>query len=252
MYERRIDCDSDVGRMICDEVVAPDEIDADHRARDRSADRLGRGRRDRQPPRAAACRRAVRHLPPYAALYAREQALLPLQPGADLQPRAVLERPEQEGLSTGHQVGEARIGQQLLLQSRVARRGRGSAPRRGWRCRARGRRAARSAGWRCRRRPTPRAAPADPPPPAARGPASARRAAAGAGGPSRRAPAPASAAGRPTAARRARPGRCAEHGKQRQHLLDPLPALDGRAGATRPRGSRAPVRPANSRRRSGT
>src|SRR4029079_5629735 len=28
MYERRIDCDSDVVRMICDEVVAPEEIDA--------------------------------------------------------------------------------------------------------------------------------------------------------------------------------------------------------------------------------
>ena len=28
MYERRIECDSEVGRMICDEVVAPDEIDA--------------------------------------------------------------------------------------------------------------------------------------------------------------------------------------------------------------------------------
>jgi len=27
MYERRIDCDSDVGRMICDEVVDPDKID---------------------------------------------------------------------------------------------------------------------------------------------------------------------------------------------------------------------------------
>src|SRR5260370_32754629 len=28
MYERRIECDSEVGRMICDEVVAPQDIDA--------------------------------------------------------------------------------------------------------------------------------------------------------------------------------------------------------------------------------
>jgi thioesterase DpgC len=28
MYERRIDCDSDVGRMICDEVVPPGDLDA--------------------------------------------------------------------------------------------------------------------------------------------------------------------------------------------------------------------------------
>src|SRR5205814_9995637 len=28
MYERRIDCDSDVGRMICDEVIDPAEMDA--------------------------------------------------------------------------------------------------------------------------------------------------------------------------------------------------------------------------------
>src|SRR5471032_1521288 len=27
MYERRLECDSPEGRMICDEVVAPDEID---------------------------------------------------------------------------------------------------------------------------------------------------------------------------------------------------------------------------------
>ena len=28
MYERRIECDSEIGRMICDEVVPPEEIDA--------------------------------------------------------------------------------------------------------------------------------------------------------------------------------------------------------------------------------
>ena len=64
MYERRIDCDSEIGRMICDEVVAARRDGRHDRARDRPADRLGRGRRDRQPPRAAPRRRAARPVPP--------------------------------------------------------------------------------------------------------------------------------------------------------------------------------------------
>ena len=74
MYERRIDCDSDVGRMICDEVVAPDEIDA---TIERVIDRLtGSG-----AVGAIGNRRALRLAAEpfdlfrqYAALYAREQA----------------------------------------------------------------------------------------------------------------------------------------------------------------------------------
>ena len=74
MYERRIDCDSDVGRMICDEVVEPDEIDA---TIDRVIDRLtGSG-----AVGAIGNRRALRlsaepldMFRRYAALYAREQA----------------------------------------------------------------------------------------------------------------------------------------------------------------------------------
>ena len=74
MYERRIDCDSDVGRMICDEVVAPEEIDA---TIERVIDRLtGSG-----AVGAIGNRRALRLAAEpfdlfrqYAALYAREQA----------------------------------------------------------------------------------------------------------------------------------------------------------------------------------
>ena len=74
MYERRIDCDSEVGRMICDEVVAPDEIDATIA---RVIDRLtGSG-----AVGAIGNRRALRLAAEpfdlfrqYAALYAREQA----------------------------------------------------------------------------------------------------------------------------------------------------------------------------------
>jgi thioesterase DpgC len=74
MYERRIECDSEVGRMICDEVVEPDEVD---RTIVRVIDRLtGSG-----AVGAIGNRRALRlsaepfdTFRQYAALYAREQA----------------------------------------------------------------------------------------------------------------------------------------------------------------------------------
>jgi thioesterase DpgC len=80
MYERRIECDSEVGRMICDEVVPPDEIDA---AIVRVIDRLtGSG-----AVGAIGNRRALRLsaepldlFRQYAALYAREQAYCHFSP----------------------------------------------------------------------------------------------------------------------------------------------------------------------------
>lgn len=80
MYERRIECDSEVGRMICDEVVAPDEIDA---TIERVIDRLtGSG-----AVGAIGNRRALRlsaepfdTFRRYAALYAREQAYCHFSP----------------------------------------------------------------------------------------------------------------------------------------------------------------------------
>ena len=80
MYERRFDCDSEEGRLICDEVVAPDEIEA---TIDRVATRLtGSG-----AVGAIGNRRALRFAAEpldtfrrYAALYAREQAACHFSP----------------------------------------------------------------------------------------------------------------------------------------------------------------------------
>jgi (3,5-dihydroxyphenyl)acetyl-CoA 1,2-dioxygenase len=80
MYERRIECDSEIGRMICDEVVPPDEIDA---TITRVIDRLtGSG-----AVGAIGNRRALRLsaepldlFRQYAALYAREQAYCHFSP----------------------------------------------------------------------------------------------------------------------------------------------------------------------------
>ena len=80
MYERRIDCDSEIGRMICDEVVPPEEIDATIA---RVIDRLtGSG-----AVGAIGNRRALRlsaepfdTFRRYAALYAREQAYCHFSP----------------------------------------------------------------------------------------------------------------------------------------------------------------------------
>ena len=51
MSGRRLDCDTPEGRMICDEIVPPGEMDAALDARDRELHRLGRGQRGRQPAR---------------------------------------------------------------------------------------------------------------------------------------------------------------------------------------------------------
>jgi (3,5-dihydroxyphenyl)acetyl-CoA 1,2-dioxygenase len=80
MYERRIECDSEVGRMICDEIVAPHEIDA---TITQVIDRLtGSG-----AVGAIGNRRALRlsaepfdMFRRYAALYAREQAYCHFSP----------------------------------------------------------------------------------------------------------------------------------------------------------------------------
>jgi thioesterase DpgC len=80
MYERRIECDSEVGRMICDEVVAPQDIDA---TIVKVIDRLtGSG-----AVGAIGNRRALRlsaepidMFRRYAALYAREQAYCHFSP----------------------------------------------------------------------------------------------------------------------------------------------------------------------------
>ena len=74
MYERRIECDSDVGRLICDEVVAPDEVDVtiarviDRLATSGTVGAIG----NRRAMRLAA--EPFDLFRQYAAIYAREQA----------------------------------------------------------------------------------------------------------------------------------------------------------------------------------
>jgi thioesterase DpgC len=74
MYERRIDCDSEAGRLICDEVVPPGDVD---RTIEQVIDRLGTS----GAVGAIGNRRALRlaaepfdTFRQYAAVYAREQA----------------------------------------------------------------------------------------------------------------------------------------------------------------------------------
>lgn len=80
MYERRIDCDSDVGRLICDEVVPPAEMDAaierviEHLTTSGSVGAIG----NRRALRLAA--EPFDLFRQYAALYAREQALCHFSP----------------------------------------------------------------------------------------------------------------------------------------------------------------------------
>lgn len=80
MYERRIDCDSDIGRMICDEVVPADRIDAtiahviDRITTSGAVGAIG----NRRALRLAA--EPFDTFRQYAALYAREQALCHFSP----------------------------------------------------------------------------------------------------------------------------------------------------------------------------
>jgi thioesterase DpgC len=80
MYERRIDCDSDAGRLVCDEVVPPAEMDAtierviEHLTTSGSVGAIG----NRRALRLAA--EPFDLFRQYAALYAREQALCHFSP----------------------------------------------------------------------------------------------------------------------------------------------------------------------------
>ena len=93
-YERRLPCDSPEGRLICDEIVPPREMDAPSNASWRGLTTAGRGQRGRQPPRLPRRAGAARSLPPLLLGLCARAGLLPLQPGADRQPRAQLERRE--------------------------------------------------------------------------------------------------------------------------------------------------------------
>lgn len=80
MYERRIDCDSETGRLICDEVIDPAEMDATIA---RVADRLTGSGAVGTIGNRRALRLAAEPLDTfrrYAALYAREQAYCHFSP----------------------------------------------------------------------------------------------------------------------------------------------------------------------------
>src|SRR5882757_9871571 len=80
MYERRFECDSVEGRLICDEVVAPDEVDA---AVTTAVDRLTGSGVVGMIGNRRALRLAVEPIDKfrrYAALYAREQAYCHFSP----------------------------------------------------------------------------------------------------------------------------------------------------------------------------
>ena len=98
MIGRRLDCDTPEGRMICDEIVPPAEMDAAlarviasftnsgvvSAAGNRRAFRVARG--------------AARHVPPLHGGLRARAGLLPLLPGADRQSRKALERAAEEDL----------------------------------------------------------------------------------------------------------------------------------------------------------
>ena len=96
MFGRRLDCDTPEGRMICDEIVPPGEMDAALDARDRELHRFGRGQRGRQPARIPRRRGAARQVPPLHGGLCARAGLLPFQPGADRQSREALERAAEE------------------------------------------------------------------------------------------------------------------------------------------------------------
>jgi thioesterase DpgC len=80
MYERRFECDSEEGRLICDEVVAPEEVEA---TIDRVAERITGSGAVGTIGNRRALRLSVEPLDMfrrYAALYAREQAYCHFSP----------------------------------------------------------------------------------------------------------------------------------------------------------------------------
>ena len=95
---RRFDCDSPEGRMICDMVVPPGEMEQAIDERLRRFHLFRRGQRGQQPARLARRRGAARHLPPLHGGLLPRAGLLPFLPGADRQSGKTLERGAAENL----------------------------------------------------------------------------------------------------------------------------------------------------------
>ena len=81
LYGRRLDCDTPEGRLICDEIVPPDDMDA---ALDRVVDGPDRAPASSAPPATAAPSASRRSrsiiFRRYMAVYAREQAYCHFSP----------------------------------------------------------------------------------------------------------------------------------------------------------------------------
>jgi len=101
-YERRLDCDSPEGRLICDEIVPTGEMDA-------AIERVVKGLTNSGVVSAAGNRRAFRitqepldYVPRLLRRLRARAGLLPFQPGVDRQSRALLERAEPQALMRWH------------------------------------------------------------------------------------------------------------------------------------------------------
>ena len=80
-YERRLECDSAEGRLICDEIVPSRRHGRRDRARGRRADQLGRGQRGvATAARSASAQEPLDMFRRYFAVYAREQAYCHFSP----------------------------------------------------------------------------------------------------------------------------------------------------------------------------
>ena len=96
----RLDCDTPEGRMICDEIVPPGEMDAALERVIASFTDSRRRQRGRQPPRIPRGRGAARSVPPLHGGLRARAGLLPLRAGADRQSREALERAAEEDVTT--------------------------------------------------------------------------------------------------------------------------------------------------------
>ena len=116
-YERRLECDSPEGRLICDEIVETGAMDAALERVVAGLDQFGRGQRGRQPARVPRHAGAARHVPPLLRGLCARAGLLPFQPGADRQSRALLERAEPQALMPQVRHAAWRCGENALRRS---------------------------------------------------------------------------------------------------------------------------------------
>ena len=96
MYERRLDCDSPEGRLICDEVVEAGRHGRRNRTGRRQPHQFRRRQRCLESAGIPGNAGTAGPVSPLLRHLCAGAGLLPLQPRADLQPRAPLERQEAE------------------------------------------------------------------------------------------------------------------------------------------------------------